>query len=413
MAKLVYWSINTGDDANDGLTITTAVRTLTRALAVAVNGDRILCAAGTYPRSVLLASEVSLFIGKNVQITPHKRGRVTWDFEQFLVVGTGYIESNVTVQIVGIQMRNIHPSRWAFSVVAGTPAIHLIDCVVYQESGAANTGAGFNGTTTGVTVENCSFYNLNLAVATSQVRNCYFVDCTTEMSGCSSNYNAFPGNTEVNGIDTDDANSDPGFRDVAGRDFRLDPASDPAAFELFMTSGENMNMIGSTGAHGPWWDPRFGPSRYLSPTVTPDDGMVGSWANDANYEDPGGPSLTGTIVEDTGDFEPIVDLDANPDALSARMRSDVWDWGTSPVEFNTLALSRFIDGIAGSRIDSDRFLPDTFEYRADNATFDPDDDESAGPTWVEFQQFEDLVLTQRYQQFRLTFQLDHTNDVES
>jgi hypothetical protein len=410
MAKLVYWSINTGNDANDGLTITTPVRTLTRALVVAVDGDRILVAAGTYPRSVLLSGEGTFNIGDAVQITPHQRGRVTFDFEGFNVTGTSYLASSRVIQVVGIHMRNMLSGKFAFGLSGGSPLVHLIDCVFYQEGGFVGVGGGASGNTVEMVVENCSFSGVGLGVSGPVSRNCYFVNVTTPKSGGTGNFNAFPGNTEPNGINTNNPNSNPGFRDVAARDFRLSTAN-LTAFELFMTSGENLNQIGATGAHGPWWDPRWLQSRYIAPNPVPGSGMPGSWANDAAYQDPGGAGSTGTIVEDTGDFEPIVDLLANPAALSGRMYSSVWDWGTQPVEFNTTAIARFVDGPAGARLDTDDILPDKFEYRVSNSPFLATDDESAGPVWVEFQQKEDLVLTQRYQQERVTFQLNHTNSV--
>ena len=48
-------------------------------------------------------------------------------------------------------------------------------------------------------------------------------------------HNAYPGNTEVNGIDTNV--TDPGFVDAANEDFRLDPVTVPADYVTFMSAG--------------------------------------------------------------------------------------------------------------------------------------------------------------------------------
>lgn len=399
MAKLVYWDIINGDDANDGLSIGAPVRTLTAAYATAATGDRIIVAPGVYPTSVTTGGGTFL-IGKSIMFTPQQSGIVIFDFEQS-VPSSEHLRLQADVVIRGIHMRNMGVGKYACGRTGGTP--YLIDCVFYQRDGAANTGRGANA----ITVENCSLHNLELGLANCSAYSNYLVDVTTPISGGLADYNAYSGNTETNGTDTD-TGENPGFLDAAGEDYRLDLGT-AAEREAYRIQGRYVGPIGAPGAPGPWWDPRWAQSRWMVPDPTPGSGMAGVWINDPDYEDPGGPGGTGEIVEDTGDYEPIVDLSANPDAVSGRLCGPVIDWGDTGTEMEAFTLARFVDGPAGAEIDTDTYTPPKYEYRQSATYFDWDDYPTAGPSWTEAEFDDDLSLTLRYQQVRLTFQIEHTD----
>lgn len=411
MANVWYWDIINGDDGNDGTAIADAgggvgpVRTLTRAHAIASNGDRIIIGPGIYPSSVLSGAS-SFDVTKTLMFTPQKAGKVIFDFEGQLP-SAGHITfsgGSGNKVFKGIQFRNMGVGKYAL-YRSGGAGLYVEDCVFEQRDGGANTGRGVRGS---ATVEYCSFYNLeegcNNFVA---VRGCYFKSVTTAYAGSSSgDYNGFPGNTETNGINTS-TGIDPGFVDAAAGDFRL--ALDPTGYaEEYLTMGEFGGSIGASGASGPWWDARFPQSRWMVPDPTPGDGMVGVWQNDADYDDPGGSSFTGTIVEDSGDYEPIIDLSANPSALSGRLLSPVIDWGTDSVTLEHAPIAAFRDPGAGAEIDTDTAYPAKAEYRQSSTSFLWDDPESTDLVWVEFELHEKINLTSRYQQFRVTFQVAHT-----
>ena len=405
MAKLVYWDIINGLDTNDGLTITTPVRTLTAVHAVAAaSGDRVIIAPGVYPVSVLSGSG-TFSITKNMVVTPQQAGLVIWDFEEQLPeFGHILVGGSGVCVFRGITFRNMGVGKAALYVNAS----YAIDCVFQQRDGAAGTGRGVLGNASTI-VEQCSFYNLERGTTTSNIRSCYFLDVTTEMaSAFSADYNAYPGNAEANGIDTSVSGQDPSFIDAAGQDFRLNLDTDTLR-DIFRTQGEFQGPIGAPGMPGPWWDARFAQSRWMVPDPSPGAGMHGVWVNDPNYADPA-TGATGTIVEDPGDYEPIIDLTAggNPDAKSGRMLGPVIDWGTTGTIVNAVTLARFEDLPAGAAIDTDTALPSKHEYRQSGSAFDQDDDPTPGPAWTEAEFKDQLDLDNRYQQDAITFQVDHT-----
>lgn len=410
MADVFYWDVINGDDGNDGTSMTDAgggvgpVRTLSRVHTVAASGDRIIIAPGIYPISVLLTGTSRFNVTKSLQFTPQDAGKVIFDFEGLAVTSTSYIHCTATSQIKGVEFRNMAAGKYAVTCQGGT--VHVIDCVLHQRDGAANTGRGLDTVSGVLTAENCSFYNLEQGVADGVTFSCYFKSVTTPISGGTKDYNAYPGNVEANGIDTD-TGIDPGFVDAASGDFRLDLSGTGAA-EEYLTMGQFGGPIGASGATGPWWDARFLQSRWMAPDPTPGDGMVGIWRNDPSYVDPSGAGFTGTIVEDSGDFEPIVDLSANPAALSGRALSPVLDWGTRAVTLEHFPIAGFRDGAAGAEFDTDTAYPAKAEYRQSSTSFAWDDPESTDLVWVEFELHEKINLTERYQQIRVTFQIDHT-----
>ena len=398
MAKVVHWSIIHGDDAFDGTAETWEggtvgpVRTWTRANALAVNGDIILLDRGIYPTSVL-AGTGSVTISKTIQLRGKQRGLPIFDFEGTLPT-TQHITMTVSAQIRGIEMRNMGAGKYAVGRTGGTPVV--IDCVIRQRDGAANTGRGILGNATATKIEGCTFYNLEMGINGAEAYRNLLVACTTPFSGTNTrDYNAFPGNAEPNGINTT-TSPPPDFLDVPGGDFRLD-LSDPGDAVAYRTGGQFGGRIGAPGFPGPWWDARFPQSRWMTPDPAPVSGMVGSWQNDASYEDAGGPSTTGEIVEDVGDFEPIIDLAANEDAATGQIISAVIDWGTRPVTMNDWPMQIFEDVPSGAII-SHRW------YRQRSTVFLLDDDEIDGPAWVEFDPEDQLDLTDRYQQLRARFQ---------
>lgn len=406
MANVWWWDIINGVDANDGATEATPVRTLTRVYALASNGDRVIMAPGVYPTSVT-AGSVAFGIAKTIMFTPKKAGVVIWDFEGSLP-GTANIDVSVSAIFRGLHFRNMGVGKYAFRRTGGTPA--FIDCVFYQRDGAANTGRGIQGANLATLIENCSFYNLQVGVESGEAYSCYFKDTTTPFSGTvTRDYNAFPGNTETNGINTS-TGIDPGFLDAGAEDFRLD-LSQTGAPEAYRTQGRFDGPIGATGAPGPWWDARWAQSRWMVPDPTPEGSMIGSWVNDADYQDPSGTGFTGEIVEDTGDFEPIIDLSAggNPAALSGRILSQVFDWGTSGAVLNAFPFAGFQDPPAGAVFDTNTSYPAKAEYRQSSTLFLFDDPESTDLQWIEYEFHEQLDLSERYQQFRITFQVAHTN----
>ena len=402
MAKLVYWDIIHGLDTNDGLSIATPVRTLTRVHAVAANGDRVITGPGVYPTSVV-AGAGGIAITKTIMITPQKAGTVIIDHEQVLPT-TGHITLSNSCIIRGIHFRNAGVGKYSLQRNGGTPSI--IDCVFYQRDGAANTGRGVIGAYLACLVETCSFYNLQVGCESGEQYSNYFKSVTTPFTGSNTkDYNAYPGNTETHGINTS-TGIDPGFIDAAAEDFRLD-LSETGAPEAYRNSGRFGGPIGATGAPGPWWDARWAQSRWMVPAPSAGDGMLGPWVNDADYEDPTGTAFTGEIVEDSGDFEPIVDLAGNEDALSGRLLSPVFDWGTSGAILNAFPFAGFEDPPAGAVFDTNTSYPAKAEYRQSATLFLFDDPESTDLPWVEYKRPDQLDLAERYQQFRITYQVAH------
>lgn len=397
MAKQVFMDIVTGDDANDGLSLGAAVRTFARANTIAATGDIILIGGGVYPSTVV-------GVPQNLNTTScvwMARGNadVILDWEGV----SGALQWGSGCTIVNLKFRNVAPLE--FFNVAGSPT--FIGCVFYQRDGAANTGRGIKN----AHGRHCTFYNLEVGhdrtTSTFTCKSCYFENVTTPLSAPNTNdYNAYPGNTETNGLDTDDPNTNPGFVDAAAEDFRLDP-TDTIALDKFRTLGEFGGQIGAPGTAGPVYSNAIPQLRWIGASPAPVAGQFDSWVNDPNYSDPGGTGTTGVIVEDAGTFEPVVDLADNPAAESGRLLGPVWDFGSAPHSMDTFAFSKFIDGAAGALFDTNTSLPDEIEYRASNTIFSQTD--IAPATWVTFQSGDQLDITEQYVQVALTYQTVHPN----
>ncbi len=406
MAKNVYWDGINGDNGNDGLTVSTPKRTLAGALAAAAGGDIILMEGGVYPASVLGGVGATANINKSVIIQPRGRAKVIWDFENIYPNSAYHADLQTSgATLSGVYMRN--PNTSSYLIRGNASPTFIRDCVFYQRDGGAGTGSGaFSVLDNYLRLESCSFYNLNRGEDNSRVTACYFKDCNINTTaGGVKTYNAYPGNGEATGYNTS-VDPDPGFVDAAGEDFRLNITTVPEA-TIYRAGGLSGGPVGASGAAGPWWDSRWIETRFMSPDPTPGTGMPGSWVNDPNYQDPGGPSFTGTIIEDPANFELIVDLITTPAALSGAVLSPVFDFGADSVVMGDVSLARFDDLPGGSVIDTDTALPQKYQHRQSATSFNQTD----GPgvlAWTDFDFLDPLSTTLRYQQVRVIFQVAHT-----
>lgn len=402
--RVIYGNPITGSDAYSGLTQALAKRTLYGINAVATAGDRVSLAGGVY---LIAGGSLSLSGHADVLWMPDGSGDVVVDFENTAIGAADHIQCNGRHQFIGIKFRNPAIDKYCIASISVGNRITLRDCVFYQRDGAANTGRGVGGYSA---CFNCSFYNLALGIsnhAWSEYKSNYLKDVTTIWSGTASthDYNAYPGNTETHGIDTDDPDCDPGFVDATAEDFRLSPTN-PVAIGKFRTLGKDGGPIGAAGTCGIFYDARWAQTRYIAPVPTPTDGCWPAWGNDDDYDDPDGAEYTGVIVEDPTTYEPIIDLATYPDARSAALISPIWDLAiagdTHIIE--AMMFSAYQDLLAGAALDIDTTLPLKFQYRSSNTAFG-----GSPPAWVDIAYGTTLDDRHRYIQARIIFRTNHTN----
>lgn len=398
MASIWYMDPINGLDANSGASLALAKRTLTGLEGVISAGDLCLISAGVI---ALGASGHTFAIAawNGTWLVPYGNGDVVFDCENQVISNPAHLYSGAsrTFAIYGCKIRNPYVGKYCIQGPAGA---HVVNCVLYQRDGAANTGYGIRSCKT----ENCTLYNLNRGFfSPSAVYNTYLKSVTTPNLGGAHDYNAFSGNTETFGIDTDDANRDPGFEDASAEDFRLDQTTDVTAFEYFMANGWQGGSVGAYGVPGKFYDPRFLPFRFMTPDPSAGWLTTQNWINDSAYTDPGG--QTGAIIEDATNKELVIDLATYPSANSARVLSPVWDFGSATHSLISFILQKFEDLPAGAALDLDTTLPTKFEYRTSATPFT----QTAGsPSWTAMESGDALNDGNRYKQIRVTFRTNHS-----
>jgi hypothetical protein len=418
MAVIYVDGIN-GDDVNSGL-VGFPKKTISGANAVLTGSqDLVIIEPGVYPEPDFTSNSsngsTSLFM-KN----PAAPGLVIVDFENR--AGTLACENglcnwriNYALKFLNIHFRNPFAND-AHSLVGGEGGARFYHCVFYQRDGAANTGrgmSGINSTGDNMWAYNCSFYNLGIGVyslSRNNMRNNYFNSVASPFTAAAGtgDHNAYPGNTEVNGIDTNV--TDPGFVDAANEDFRLDPVTVPANYVTFMSAGRDEDRIGAFGYGGLYYRYDTPPLKFLSADPTPAAGNPQlSWENEGpagtgTYTDPG---VTGDVIEDPGTGELILDLATTPAATGGRVRSDVFDTGALGTNrLESIAVGRFDDLPGGAAVDLDTTLPQQIEYRSSGTSFLKGD---VSPSWVAISPGTHLNQAHRYHQIRIVLRTDHTN----
>lgn len=431
MAKICYVNAVTGNNANNGLSAGAAKKNFAGAKAstaaatasTSSSPDIVLVAPGVYYEDEDVVWSAATDV--NVVYISDGTGEVIVDFENRHGVGvsgnTAYAINwrfTTAVIFVGITFRNfprgtIGAASGSYGLMQfnGTNRPKCINCVFYQRDGAASSGrALFN-----VLAENCSFYNLErgidvnhsmlTSVTNSEYYGNYFKTVTTPFTGPVSgtvtrDYNALPGNTETNGLNTSSANTDPGFRGVSTDDFRINPTADTVAWDKFLTLGRFGGRISAAGRGGPYYDYRYPQLRMITPAPT---SAIVPWENDPTYTSGG---TLGTVIQDGTTGELKIDLATTPTATDARARSDVYNLGSSSPNLATTSVFRFESPTLGAVIDTNTTYPRKWEYRSSGTSFAKGD---GSPSWIEVEAGTYINVSDQYLQFRVTFRTDHTN----
>lgn len=419
MATTKYVDGVNGNNSNDGSSWVLAKKTIVGARAVTAAGDLVLIAPGVYKepnQNFASASDVGVLYMPD----PTQARAVIVDFEnrpgENSSAGIYYNwRCDQPVRFLNIMFRNPY-SNSAHSLIGTSGEAKIIHCVLYQRNGTANTGMGVAEVWGGnFYVVNCTFYNLQSGmwganVASPRTAHNYFVSVTTPFNSTTGthDYNAYPGNTETHGINTS-TGANPGLRDPANEDFRLDPVTTPADYETFMSAGLFGYRLGANGRGGLYYNPDYEQLRYLTPDPLPSGGNPQPlWENEGpngtnTYTD----GTPGDIIENSTTKELEIDLATTPGATGGRVRSDVMDLGNISPNLDELALGASEDLPGGAAIDIDNTLPQRIEYRSSNTAFAKGD---PSPSWVAADRFGEYVNQgHRYFQIRVTFRTDHTN----
>lgn len=426
---VIYLDGTAGSDANDGSTRALAKGTISGAAAAILAGTAphiVLVRPGTYLSPTYDFNNASY---NNVVWMPDNfyDGVVTFDFQEASApyVGTGvacYIRmSQDTTLWHKIHFRNMESgaSALGFNNSAGNPTGGAVHCVFYSQNGSP-TGLAVAAMVSNAAclLLNNSAYNLEGFYENFQTNInspvCYnnYANTVTTFSNLNGamteDYNAYSGNTESNGIDTD--TTDPGFR-TAGSDFRLDPTTTPADYTSFMSGGIDGGRIGAFGLGGIYYGSLWSQLRFLSPSPNAAAGnLQPAWENEGplglnSYTD----GTPGDIIEDPNDAL-VVDLTTYPTATGGRILSPVYDMGsTGSPELNSVAfraLEPALSSAPGGAIDVDDTNPRVVEYRTSATAFSP---YAGTPSWSTLAQGTALSVTDRYLQFRVEFRTSHTN----
>lgn len=153
-----YVSVVSGNDANDGLTLSTQFKTITHAISVAVNGDIIEVAAGTYTEDITINKKLDIR-GANYNINPND---VSWNPNtsrgaESIVVGS-LISTPHGFSLNGFELKaNSNSPMISFSG-GGTPGLISISNNIISGEGQP-TNALDNGSGIPFTIENNTFKN--------------------------------------------------------------------------------------------------------------------------------------------------------------------------------------------------------------------------------------------------------------
>lgn len=415
MAKICYVNAITGNNANTGLSPALAKKTIAGARSATAaapastlaSPDLVLIAAGVYPEPDTVWNAAA---DQNVVYMADGSGEVVVDFEQrggTQALGANWlVVTTVNVIFVGIRFRNVYRGAFPSSMMVNS-AGSFIHCVFHQR--ASDVGVVPSGTAISPTVssliQNCSFHNLSIGISgggstTALVHNNYFVNTTSPITGTvTRDYNAFPGNTETNGINTS-VGANPGFRDATDEDFRLSPTT-LADYEAFLRGGRFGGRIAAAGKPLPYYDSRFPQLRMI--TKVPAGGHLPIWENDPSYVAIG---VLGAIIQDPTTNELAIDLASTPTATDGRARSDVYDLGATSPNLANFTVGKFEDLPGGAALDTNLTLPKKWEYRSSAVAFLKTD---VSPAWIEVEPDDYINVSNRYVQFRITFVVNHTN----
>lgn len=410
MAKVVYVDKENGDNGNDGLSWVNAKSTILGARAATVSGDLVLIKPNTY-----LEADVTWSSSNDDLVVympdPDSAGLVIVDFQNVDIAQHWYFNPGNPI-FVNILFRNPGTATTTYFFQNRTTTRPLFyHCVFANEYGTngARVMHGSGSFSQRMLAINCTFYNLYEGAGIAgegPVYNCYFVDVTTPISGGGvHDYNAYSGNAEANGIDTDSV--DPGLRSPSTVDYRLDPNTTPSDFDTFMTSGLSGDRIGAFGKGGLYYNSSIPSLRFLSADPSPASGNpLPSWIN----EGPNGSNTytTGTpgdIIENASTYELEIDLATTPGATGGRVLSPVFDLGTAITNLDNIAYSSFEDLGGGAAIDTDTSLPQKIEYRSSDSSFTT---YAGSPSWTEVTKGDDINVAHRYIQVRIEFQTGHS-----
>jgi hypothetical protein len=431
---IVYVDGLEGDDGNtgSGRGAGQAKQTLAGARAALTAGNDIILIRPTIYLEGNITFSATNDDNTLIRNDPFYPGVPIFDYEFRVNYLTGTLATNAYMSVSrSVKFFNLHFRDMASNAApmklenANGWVVHCI--FEYRGGGVGGAGVGtFNsGNSNPFNVYNNTFINIQTpsnGEGTSAIsRNNYAPNSSTinpDTGGSPvKQYNAYSGNLEATGIDTDV--TDPGLRDIANLDFRLDPTTIPADYQALITGGFDGGRIGAFGKGGLYYNNKIPQFRFL----TPDPDFAGGnpqpgWENEgpggtATYSDGDAGGTAGDLVEDGSTFAIKIDLGAIPTATGGRMRSDVIDLGSagSP-EFVNAVFSAFEDGSSGALVDTNTTLPQTFEVRYSPTAFlkgDGDISGGGGTNWTEIQKSQSFAITDRYLQFRVTLRTNHTN----
>lgn len=405
-----------GNDGNSGLSPGLAKATISGSRAAYTGGqDLVLVRPMVYPEPNITWNAVN---DDNVLIrnNPAFAGVPIIDFVERLDYLTAANATNAywsvsrSTKFLNLEFRNMAATACA---IKGNHADHWVLHCVFHSQNVAITGIGLGSPdeTTGNTilVRNCSFYNLvnpfRLRTG-SVINNCYAKTFTAfnPLAGATQDYNAYLANAEANGINT--ATTDPGFRQAAALDFRLDPFTIPADYVTYMNAGLDGGRIGAFGRGGIYYHNGIPQLRYFTADPTPGAGNPNpSWEN----EGPAGTNTyldgtPGNVIEDPTTKELILDATGSP--TGGRVRSPVFDTGVGSNRIESLVLAGFEDLSGGAAFDTDVTLPQRIEYRSSAIAFLIG---AATPAWIPVARGAFINRTHRFHQVRIEYQAVHTN----
>ena len=422
MATTWYVDGANGNNAWDGssktfVTGTTGPKqTIVGARAITLANDLVVVAPGIYPEADQFWSSAN-DVGVVYMADATKPGIIIVDFEnragsQLANNGAANWRFGAATIFLNIMFRNPYPGN-TYAMMSSNAGLTLIHCTLYQKDGTANTGRAFSAVSSigdPLHAINCTAYNLGIGwystTVGSPTANNYLVSVSSmkEFTSGTSDYNAYAGNVETNGINIS-SGANPGFRDTVAEDFRLDPTTNGGAdYATFMTAGLGADRIGAYGRGGVYYNPTYPQLRFLSPVPSTGNPQP-SWEN----EGPAGTNTyikgtAGNIEEDATTKQLKINLAGAP--TGGRVRSEVIDLGPDTTRITSISFGSFEDIDNGAAFDTDNALPQKIEYRSSNSSFLKGD---ASPSWTEITKGEYINVAHRYLQLRLEFRTDHNN----
>lgn len=405
-----------GNDSNDGTSRATACATLNGVISkLTWNGfDIVYIRPGIYVQSALLMNN-EFSQHTTFDVDRYYPGKVILDFNKSLTVAIAdaYIGCYYDTRWINIHFTGMAAGKYALYYNPTSLILPRVkNCVFYNQG--TQEGLGIRAPAAAdMFIKGCSFYNLSNGITgwtSTRTEDCYFNTVTTPIptNSTNSNYNAYPGNIEANGINTSTPGNDPGFTDAPNNDFTIDSVTDNAAYLQLVRGGSNGGRIGATGKPAYLYDGDFPMNKFFNPQITYASGNLNpEWVNE-------GPSGTNEYTTGTpGDIIEVgnylqIDLATTPAATGGRIRTPVLNLGAlGGPQFVTATLAAYENLSAGPGfgIDNDTTLPQTIEYRSSNTVFA---DTDLSPAWIQFQKGAVIGVDHDYAQMRIEFRTDHT-----